>query len=128
VTSRVWEIPLPWSSPPITLNTSFGNRYAKARAVRTVRNTACLLARNHRIPPLAACSVQLTYEPRDSRRRDADNLVGLLKPLCDGLVDGGVVGDDTPELMAKPTPVILPANSAATVRLRLVVTELEASA
>ncbi|MCX5671210.1 MAG: RusA family crossover junction endodeoxyribonuclease [Planctomycetota bacterium] len=30
----------------------------------------------------------------DQRRRDPDNLLGSLKAAIDGLVDGGVIGDD----------------------------------
>ncbi|WP_162786781.1 hypothetical protein [Janibacter anophelis] len=41
------------------------------------------------------------YEPPDRRRRDEDNLFATLKPLADGLVDAGVVADDTPDLMRK---------------------------
>jgi crossover junction endodeoxyribonuclease RusA len=55
---------------------------------------------------MAACTVQLHYRPRTVRRRDTDNLVALLKPVCDGLVAVGVVADDTPEFMSKPEPVI----------------------
>ena len=30
----------------------------------------------------------------------------MLKPICDGIVDAGVVPDDTPEFMIKEMPVI----------------------
>ena len=40
--------------------------------------------------------------------RDDENLVATLKPACDGLVDAGVVVDDTPQYMAKEMPVIVP--------------------
>lgn len=58
---------------------------------------------------MQACQVTLHYRPRDNRRRDADNLVPTLKALCDGLVDAGLVPDDTPNYMHKHMPVIHPA-------------------
>jgi len=112
---REWTIPLPWTSPPLTLN---------ARKVKAVRMIGWVEARRWRIPELARCEVQLVYAPRDSRVRDEDNLVATLKPLCDGLVDAGVVPDDGPAFMAKPTPrIAAPQRPPA---LWLVVTELPA--
>ena len=120
--SREWVLTLPGSKPSLTLN-SRQHWAVKARETRVVRATAALLARKHRIPPLARCEVLLTYYPRDRRRRDADNLVGLLKACCDGLVDARVVPDDTPDLMRKPMPVIGPVTKGG--RLTLTVTELD---
>jgi Holliday junction resolvase RusA-like endonuclease len=37
---------------------------------------------------------QATWFARDSRRRDRDNLLGMLKATFDGLVDGGLLIDD----------------------------------
>ena len=55
---------------------------------------------------MQACQVTLHYRPRDNRRRDADNLVPTLKALCDGLVDAGLVPDDTPNYMHKHKPEV----------------------
>ena len=43
----------------------------------------------------------------DARKRDEDNVVPTLKALCDGLVDAGVVADDTPRYMVKHMPKIV---------------------
>lgn len=51
--------------------------------------------------------------------------MATLKVCCDGVVDAGVVRDDTPDLMVKPMPVILPATSGGS--LRLVITDLGAA-
>lgn len=65
------------------------------------------IAAGAKLPKGMGCAtVQLHYLPADNRRRDTDNLVATLKPLCDGLVDYGLVPDDTPEFMAKPEPII----------------------
>jgi crossover junction endodeoxyribonuclease RusA len=74
--------------------------------VREVRRVAAALVRAQRIPHLDRCEVELHYVPRDGRTRDTDNLVATLKPIADGIVDAGVVKDDSPAFMAKPEPVI----------------------
>jgi crossover junction endodeoxyribonuclease RusA len=101
--SRQWTLTLPWTSPPLTLN-GRDHWAVKARKTRQARDATRLLA--HGIPPLACCQVLLTYFPPDARRRDADNLVALLKACCDGLADAGVVRDDTPDLMRKLMPLV----------------------
>lgn len=61
-------------------------------------------------------TVQLYYQPETNRRRDTDNLVATLKPICDALAKGtrtspglGLVPDDVPRFMGKPEPIIFPA-------------------
>lgn len=51
--------------------------------------------------------VWMEWVVTDARRRDSDNTVPTLKALCDGLVDAGVVPDDTPAYMTKHMPSIL---------------------
>ncbi len=118
-----WTLDLPYVRPPLTANDRM-HHMVKARRTAAVRQTAGWLARANRVPALARCSVSLHYAPVDRRRRDADNLVPTLKALCDGLVDAGVVRDDTPDLMVKAMPVIEPPEHPA--RLWLVVTDLGA--
>lgn len=121
---RVWVLPLPWTKAPLSLNQRL-NHYARYRLEQNVKHTAKALAQSKRIPRLDRCRVELVYVPRDRRRRDEDNLVASLKPLCDGLVLAGVVPDDTPWFMEKPSPRIAAADAAERVRWRLVVTELD---
>lgn len=100
---------LPWTSPPLNLNQRHGH-WKKARITRQVRETVRILAISQHLPrDLPHVTVGLHYRPRDNRRRDADNLVATLKACCDGLVDFGIVADDTPDLMAKHMPTIHPA-------------------
>lgn len=91
--------------------------YAKARTVAKIRATTQILARAAQLPRgVAHVTVHLHYRPRDNRRRDTDNLVATLKPICDALAAGtpkhpgyGMVPDDIPRYMGKPEPVIHPA-------------------
>ena len=120
--ARTWEIRLPWTAPPLTLN---GREHwrAKAEKVASVRAAVHLAAGpGHRIPAMERVEVTLTYYPRDKRRRDADNLVATLKACCDGIVDAGVVADDTPDLMVKHMPVVAPPDGDP--RLVLTIREL----
>jgi crossover junction endodeoxyribonuclease RusA len=104
-TPREWTIRLPWPTPPLSLNDR-GHWAARHRRVREVRRVAAALVRAQHIPRLDRCEVTLHYVPRDGRTRDTDNLVATLKPIADGIVDAGVVKDDSPAFMAKPEPVI----------------------
>lgn len=108
---------LPWTKPPLSMNDrglSRGAAFAKARQIREIRELIYRLAQHHRLPKnVAHAIVQLHYRPCDNRRRDTDNLIATLKPICDGLTVGtnkhpgyGLVLDDTPEFMAKPEPII----------------------
>ncbi len=116
-----WTLGLPYRRPPISANHRMHHRDL-AKVVAHVRQDGGWLARAAKVPPLARCAVSLHWAPLDRRRRDADNLVPTLKALCDGLVDAGVVRDDTPDLMVKAMPVIEPPERPA--RLWLVITDL----
>ena len=121
----VFELPLPWSSPPLSLNHR-RSRWATAKLTRTVRDVTHVLARRAWIGRHERVQVALHYRPRDRRVRDVENPVSTLKACCDGLVDAGVVADDDPAHMIKDMPVIHPPASPA--RLWLVVTPLSTEA
>ena len=108
--SRTWEIRLPWTKPPLSLNDRShwavkANRTSLVRA-QTVEAVCGVMGDMYPPPFLGACAVTLTYVPRDRRRRDPDNLVGTYKVCCDALVTAGVVLDDEPRYMTKHMPVI----------------------
>ena len=91
-------IHIPLTTNPLSLN---GRQHWRTKAKHTKQwRTFAFLAAN-RYPELGACDVTLRWFVTDRRRRDEDNLYPLLKALCDGLVDAGVVRDDTADLMGK---------------------------
>lgn len=97
---------LPWVTPPLSMN-GREHHMVKARKVRQMRLTAYSIALVRHLPVgLDHVTVALVYRPRDKRRRDADNLVPVLKACCDGLVDYGLTADDTPDQMTKHMPRI----------------------
>ncbi|WP_205915207.1 hypothetical protein [Prescottella equi] len=95
---------LPWTKPPMSMNDRM-HWAQKAKLTKRIRAEAGILACRNCLPTgLDHVTVALVYRPRDGRRRDADNLVPVLKACCDGLVDYGLVTDDIPELMTKHMP------------------------
>lgn len=93
-----WRIVLGYDGPPISLNSRMKWQQS-SRINRDLRAEARY--RSARIPRLAHADVTLDWVVVDKRRRDEDNMFATLKPLADGLVDAGIVPDDTPEYMAK---------------------------
>ena len=93
-----------YARPPLSENHRIHWR-VRAATVKDVRLQAALKARD--VPVMSACAVSLVWVVKDKRRRDSDNLVPTLKAMCDGIVDAGVVSDDTPDLMHKTMPVIV---------------------
>jgi crossover junction endodeoxyribonuclease RusA len=116
-----FTLELPWSSPPLSLNHRRHWR-ATANLTRAVRDATHVLAREARIGRHERVRVTLHYRPRDSRVRDEENNVPTLKACCDGLVDAGIVPDDSPQFMVKDMPVIHEPRNLG--RLWLVVTPL----
>lgn len=92
-----------WPSPPLTANQRL-HWAKKAKITAKVRESAAYLLRN--MPPAGRVRVTLTWVVHTKHRRDVDNVVPTLKALCDGIVDAGIVVDDTPEFMDKLMPVI----------------------
>ena len=95
--SATVTIPLVWTAPPLTLNSSLRveNPYAKAGAVRRAKAEAVVAIRAANLEPMAGAIVTLHYRVPDRRRRDADNLAATLKVVQDALVDAGVLHEDS---------------------------------
>ncbi len=102
-----YRLALPWDRPPLTANQR-PHWTTRHRLTAQIRHTVGWLARQAHIPATNHCTVTLVWAPGDRRRRDEDNLVATLKAACDGLVDAGIVRDDTPAWMTKHMPVIKP--------------------
>lgn len=98
----VW---LPWTRPPLTMNQR-QHWQAKRRLTRAIRDHVSTHLQAAMFQPAAHIRVQLHYVPKDRRHRDADNLVATSKPCVDGIVDAGLVPDDTPDYVTHLMPVI----------------------
>jgi crossover junction endodeoxyribonuclease RusA len=101
-----WALTFDYPSPPITANQRHHWR-KKAALTCLVRAASSLLAKSAGIPAMARCEVSLIWFVSTKHRRDADNVVPTLKAMCDGLVDAGIVPDDTPLEMVKHMPEVV---------------------
>lgn len=117
-----WTLELPYRTPPLSLNDR-DHWAVKAAKTKEVRDAVIVLARHARIPKCERIAVLLYYQPAVIRRRDAENLAGTLKPAVDGLVDVGVIPDDTPDYLHSATCRISTIVSRPG-RLRLVIRRL----
>lgn len=93
-----------WARPPLSMNDR-QHPAAHRKLVASTRAAAALAAA--RLPELGRCRVILTWFVTDKRKRDAINVCATLKPLADGLVDAGIVPDDTPNYMDTIMPRIV---------------------
>jgi hypothetical protein len=112
----------PWKVAPLSLNQRL-HHMAKAKITAELRSLMHAEAR--RIPELDRCEVRLVWVVNSRRRRDEENIVATLKPLCDGLVDAEVVPDDTPQFMHKLMPEIR-YEKGATPHFEFTITEVTA--
>lgn len=106
---REFVVPLSFTKPPLNANQRWGHWAQRAKVVREVRFEASLRARSAGIGRRERIEFELHYQPRDKRRRDRGNLMPTHKACLDGVVDAGVVPDDSPEFVEERMPVIHPA-------------------
>lgn len=109
---RTWQLRLPYTKPPLSMNDRYQHWAVEARLIKQVKHTAKFLAIRAGVPALPHAEVVLTYVPRNKARRDRVNLASTHKALVDGLVDAGVLADDTPEFCTELMPVIADPNPA----------------
>lgn len=109
----LWKLPIPlvFDKPALTANQRL-HWAEKSRRTAMVREHVAWRARQARLMTQEHVVVQLHFVPPDRRRRDPSNLVPTQKPAVDGLVDAGVVKDDTPEWVTELMPVIHPPSYA----------------
>lgn len=92
-----------WQKAPLSLNYRM-HRMQAAKITKELRSLAHASARN--VPEMERCRVELVWWVNSKHRRDEENIVPILKALCDGLVDAEVVIDDVPQYMQKMMPAI----------------------
>lgn len=104
----LYTIPLTFTKPPLNMNQRM-HWAQKAKITKAIRHEAMIRCRATRIRKANHITVQLHYQPRDNRRRDPSNLMPTQKALVDGIVDAGIVPDDTPQYVTETIPTIQPA-------------------
>ena len=76
-----------------------GNRWASAELVKTWRTAFELLAKSERIPAMAWISVTAEPHQKGGRLQDVGACNPAVKAAIDGIVDAGVLPDDSPQYM-----------------------------
>jgi crossover junction endodeoxyribonuclease RusA len=113
-------------APPLTANQRL-HWAEKNRRTQMVREHVAWRAREAKVGAQEHVVVQLHFVPPDRRHRDPANLTATQKPAVDGLVDAGVVPDDTPRYVTELMPVIHEPSYGVT-RMWLVVRPVSVSA
>lgn len=81
----------------------------KAAAAKEYRYACKVLALNERnaksgfYPLPAPVSMSVTFLLKDKRTRDWDNLIAAFKPGLDGIVDAGIISDDSVWVIRHPS-------------------------
>lgn len=97
------EVPLVNGRPALSANQRLHWR-RKAEVTAAVRDGVAWRAKAARIGAQDHILVRLHFAPQDRRRRDASNLMPVQKAAVDGLVEAGVVPDDTARWVTELMP------------------------
>lgn len=84
-------LPLP---PALLSGHNKGHWRSRAGVIKAMRQQAFLAAKSHAVK-LESAGVWYLFLLPNKRRRDVANLVQCCKPYIDGIVDAGVVPDDS---------------------------------
>lgn len=102
-----WEIDVPTLNDKPPLNANQRLHWAeKARRVALVRDAVGFRAKGVIPPRRTPVAVHLRWHVTDRRRRDPSNLMPTQKAALDGLVQAGVLVDDSPQYVTEGMPMI----------------------
>jgi crossover junction endodeoxyribonuclease RusA len=100
-TPRIWMIEIPSGMTLLNANRRL-HWAAKAAATRELREAAFYLVKAAKIPHLERARIDCTYYPPRRGRFDAGNWHDTAKPRVDGVVDAGVLADDSSAYLEGP--------------------------
>lgn len=103
---KQWAVQLPFRKPPLSANQRM-HWAVKARTTKEIRQASMLALRAEGVPPCKRVRVRLLWAVSDKRRRDPSNMMPTQKAVVDGMVDAGVVPDDTPEFVVEEMPRLM---------------------
>lgn len=125
--ARVWTLTIP--APAAWLNAN--QRVDLRRQTpdrRAWRDAANVYARAARLPKLARAHILAELRFADARHRDVHNLYPTIKAVVDGLVDYGLLPDDSHHYLVGPDlrygPRVAKRPAGASGELVLTITEL----
>ena len=124
MSARTWTVELPAYMPVINANRRM-HHFRRAELTRNIRSTAFVCAKHLKVPALQRAHIVCEFRPPDHRRRDVHNLYPTAKAAVDGLVDAGVLPDDSDRYLIGPDMRLGDVEPGG--RLVLHITELEVS-
>ena len=85
-----------------------GGRFMKAAATKRFRKRTRESVEDEWIEsaPWGKVLIKVNFFHKERRTRDQDNAMFSLKAMYDGIVDSGLVADDTPKHMQRHIPVL----------------------
>jgi len=92
-TGRTYTIALPAGLELLSLNDRLHWR-ERHRRYQDIKEAACVMARQAKVPRLDRAWITVEYQPPDRRHRDADNPMAASKAAVDGIVLAGCLVDD----------------------------------
>ena len=72
----------------------------KVKAAAKMEAVLLVLAQGKPAQPYKHAHITVTWVAKDKRRRDIDNLFSSMKAYIDGLVEGGLLADDSAEAVS----------------------------
>lgn len=97
----MWTVELPAGEALLNANRRI-HHHARARLTRNLRGIAYWCVREAKVPHLERAHIVVEYRPPDRRRRDVHNLFPSAKAAVDGVVDAGVLTDDSDAYLIGP--------------------------
>jgi len=97
-----WTLTIP--ADAMWINSNYRNGWRRAaQLTKSWRELAHWYAKAEKLPTgLARVHIEATLQFRDNRRRDVHNLMPTLKAVVDGLVDYGLIPDDSTRYLTGP--------------------------
>lgn len=98
---RSWSLTVPRAADWLNANTRTRSLH-QAAAIREWRQAAHWAAKAEKLPRLHKAQIIATLHFGDRRRRDCHNYYPTLKAIVDGLVDYGLLPDDSHQYLIGP--------------------------
>lgn len=103
---REWSLCVPAGVELISSNQRL-HWAVKMCRVRELRRAGWALAKEAKIPPLTRVAITVIVHPgKRTNRLDPDNYHDTFKPLADGIVDAGVLPDDSAQYLVKVSYIV----------------------
>lgn len=107
---RQWTVTIPAPAP--WLNANQNHKRRPDATIRAWREAGLVHAKRVKLPKLQQVHLLTTLRFPDRRRRDPHNYYPTLKALVDGLVDYGLVPDDSHQYLVGPDVRLGPVAAA----------------